>query len=96
MLRELSAIFLVIALLAATLLLLRRKGVAQFQFGLSQKKTRANYIQIIDKKQLTPHHSVHLVQVKGGLFLIGVSPSGCQRIARLSKAQFAQELQDFA
>jgi flagellar biogenesis protein FliO len=75
------AILLVLGLLIGTLALLRRRGLAQFSAGLSRGASRPRQMQVIEKIGLTPQHSLHLVNVREDLFLIGVSPSGCDKIA---------------
>jgi flagellar biosynthetic protein FliO len=80
MLQQILAILLVLALLAGTLFLLRRKGLAQFPAALPKVPGRTRQIQVLDRVALTPQHSLHLVEVRDEVFLIGVSPGGCNRI----------------
>lgn len=81
MLQQILAALLVLALLIATLWLLRRKGLASVNLALPRRFSGARQIDVIERVSLTAHHSLHLVRVHDRTILIGVSPSGCQRIA---------------
>ncbi len=81
MLQQILAALLVLALLMATLWLLRRKGIARLNLALPRRLSGTRQIDVIERTSLTAHHSLHLVRVRDRTILIGVSPSGCQRIA---------------
>ncbi len=81
MLQQILAALLVLALLMATLWLLRRKGLASVHMTLPKRSGAARQIDVIERMSLTAHHSLHLVRVHDRTILIGVSPSGCRRIA---------------
>ena len=81
MLEQILAALLVLALLVATLWLLRRKGFASVNLALPRRFSGTQQIEVVERISLTAHHSLHLVRVHGRTILIGVSPSGCQRIA---------------
>ncbi len=83
MLQQIVAVFLVLGLLVGMLYLLRRRGMAQFSGKLGRVSSRPKQIQILEKIALSPQHSLHLVNVQDSVFLIGVSPSGCNKIALL-------------
>ncbi len=82
--QQILAILLVLGLLAGTLALLRRKGLAQFSTNLRATGGRNKQMQVVERIPLTPHHSLHLVSVRNKLLLIGVSPSGCSRLAHFA------------
>ena len=79
--QTLAAVF-VIALLLATVWVLRRKGLATSNWTW-KRSNRANSMQVIERLQLTAQHSLHLVRVDDVLILIGLSPSSCGQIASL-------------
>lgn len=81
MLQQILAAFLVLGLLVATLWLLRRKGYASLNLALPKRASATREIELIERISLSAHHSLHLVRVHNRTILIGVSPSGCQRIA---------------
>ena len=83
MVEQILAVFLVLALLVTSLWLLRRKGMATVNFGLAKRLSPTKQMQVVDRVSLTPQHSLHLVRVQNQIFLVGVSPSGCNRIALL-------------
>ncbi len=84
MFQQTLAILLVLALLAGTLFLLRKKGVAQFPIGMPRSANRARQMQVIERLSLTPHHSLHLVTIREDIFVVGVSPSGLNVVANLA------------
>ena len=70
------SVVLVLGLLGVMLWWLRSKGLAQFAMKLPQG-SRAKHMKAIERLALTPHHSLHLVQVDGRTVLIAASPGGC-------------------
>ncbi len=86
MLQQFIAIFLVLGLLAATLMLLRRKGLAQFSTALPRSGSKEKQMQVLERIPLTAQHSLHLVNVRNSIVLIGISPSGCNKIAEFGPA----------
>ncbi len=93
MLSQFAAILLVLGLLIGTLTLLRRKGFAQFSAGAVRRGGRPREMQVVEKIGLSPQHSLHLVNVRDEVFLIGVSPSGCNRIASFEATATSTQLQ---
>ncbi|HEX4167526.1 MAG TPA: flagellar biosynthetic protein FliO [Bryobacteraceae bacterium] len=91
MVQQIIAILLVFGLLAGTLTLLRKKGLAHFSGGLPRIKSQPKQMRVIERIALSPHHALHLVHVESSTFLIGVSPSGCSRIATLSGSAGTEE-----
>ncbi len=94
MLQQLLAIFLVLGLLMSMLYLLRRRGLAQFSGKLAGVGGRTKQMQVLEKIALSPQHSLHLVNVRNAVFLIGVSPSGCNKIALLPASGSGAEFQE--
>lgn len=94
MLQQLLAIFLVLGLLMGMLYLFRRKGLAQFSGKLARVGSRSKQMQVLEKVTLSPQHSLHLVNVRNAVFLIGVSPAGCNKIALLPAARGAAEVEE--
>jgi flagellar biogenesis protein FliO len=92
--QQIFAILLVLGLLIVTLTLFRRRGLAQFSAVLPRGGSRPRQMQVIEKIGLTPQHSLHLVHVRDDLFLIGVSPSGCNKIAAFADSGNAVELRE--
>jgi flagellar biogenesis protein FliO len=78
--QQLLAVFLVLALLGASLWLLRRKGVVKVNAGFARRSSATRRLEVIDRIVLTTHHSLHLVRVDHRTILIGVSPAGCTQI----------------
>jgi flagellar biosynthetic protein FliO len=79
--QQIVAILLVLGLLVGTLTLLRKRGLAQFSPRLRLGASRPKEMRTIERISLGPQHSLHLINVRDDVFLIGVSPSGCSRIA---------------
>ncbi len=69
------AVALVAALLAGTLLWLRRKGFAGAAGRLLGVR-RPRQLEMLDRLSLTPQHSLHLVRLGNRTLLLGRSPSG--------------------
>jgi flagellar biogenesis protein FliO len=81
MVQQIVAILLVLGLLVGTLTLLRKRGLAQFSPRLHLGASRPKEIRVIERISLSPQHSLHLVSVRDDVLLIGISPSGCSKIA---------------
>ena len=96
MVQQIIAISLVFGLLAATLTLLRRKGFAHFPATLTRSASPAKQMRVLERIALDPHHALHLVHVENSRFLIGVSPSGCSRIATIAGPDSAAGERDVA
>ena len=80
MLGQIIAVFFVLLLLAATLWLLRRKGLVAVNTVLAKRTSKQRLMQVVERVPLTANHSLHLVKIQDRVILIGVSPSGCQQI----------------
>jgi flagellar biosynthetic protein FliO len=81
MLQQILALFFVLALLGGALFLLRKKGMAQFTPFPYRPPRKTGEIKLVDRLPLGPQHSLVLVHVANEKILVGVSPSGCNRIA---------------
>lgn len=66
----------VLALLAATLWWLRRKGMAEVAMPSLRGRKRGR-MERIERLGLTPQHALYLVRVADREMLIAVHPSGC-------------------
>lgn len=85
MLQQILALFFVLSLLGGALFLLRKKGVTQFAGFPRRGAKGAGEIRLLDRMPLGPQHSLVLVNVSDQLILVGVSPSGCNRIAAFNR-----------
>ena len=92
--QQIVAISLVLGLLVGTLTLLRRRGLAQFSPRLRLRSSRPKEIQVIERVSLSPQHSLHLVNVRDDVFLIGTSPSGCNKIACFAASEDGAECRE--
>jgi flagellar biosynthetic protein FliO len=82
-LQPIAAIVLVIGLLAAALLLLRKRGAVAFRLPSSVGSSRERRLEVLERVALGPQHSVHLVRVGERCVLIGTAPSSCQLLETL-------------
>ena len=80
MLGQTIAVFFVLTLLAATLWLLRRKGLATVNTAIAKRLSKQKWMQVMERVPLTANHSLHLVRIQDRVILIGVSPAGCHQI----------------
>lgn len=67
----------VLAALAAALWMLNRTGMVRFK-GIPGTKGGQRKLQIIERLQLTPQHSLCLVRLEDRTLLIGTSPVSCR------------------
>lgn len=89
--QQILAALFVLVLLAASLWLLRRKGIARLNLALPKRFSGAKQMQIVERVSLTAHHSLHLIRIRDRTLLIGLSPSGCNRIASFRNATCDQK-----
>lgn len=76
-LQPIAAIVLVMALLAGTLLLLRKRGAATFRLpGVSGAELRR--LEVLERVSLGPQHALHLVRAGGRRILVATAPNSCQ------------------
>ena len=50
-------------------------------------------MEIIERVSLTAHHSLHLVRIQNQTIVIGISPSGCERIASFPNSSPTRNLE---
>jgi len=81
-----ASFLLVIVLLVATLLLLKR-------FGLGQGVASGGQINIVDIKNLGPRQKLLLVAVRGEEILIGLSPHSISQLGNWSQPQNNQPIE---
>ena len=81
MLQQTLAILLVLALLASTLYVVKRKGWTQLPGGVKTSGGRSKEMAYLERLPLGPQHSLHLVQVRDRILVISQAPSGCSRVA---------------
>lgn len=86
MLQQTLAILLVLALLAGTLFLLRRRGLVQFPVEIPRRANGTKQMQLIERLAITPQHSLHMVNVRDQAFLVGISPAGFQTLATFTNS----------
>ena len=76
--RQTAAVGAVLALLAATLAWLRRRGLA-----LPARKTAGRRLECLERLSLGPQHTLHLVRVGGTELLLASTPAGCSLVNRV-------------
>lgn len=67
----------VLAALAGALWTLQRTGLVRFK-GIAGVKGSPRKLQVIERLQLTPQHSLCLVRLEQRTLLIGTSPASCR------------------
>jgi flagellar biosynthetic protein FliO len=77
-LQQLASVATVIALLAATLWWLKRRGMAGV---LRRRRGNSRRLQTVERLPLGPHHTLHLVRMGGRFWIVGCSPGGCTLLA---------------
>jgi flagellar biogenesis protein FliO len=75
-LRQLSAVLFVFALLGAAVWLSARRRGALLPGGTMLRRT-IGAMTVVERVRLTPQHSVHLLRVGRRGLLVAVHPSGC-------------------
>ncbi len=78
---EMVAVAIVLILLGATLWMLQRRGIANWNGQLFRRASATKNMNVLERIPLTPNHSLHLVRVLDRAILVGVSPSGCTQLA---------------
>ncbi|HLH05007.1 MAG TPA: flagellar biosynthetic protein FliO [Bryobacteraceae bacterium] len=78
--QQILAVLLVLALLIGTLVLLRRKGIAQFSAPLGGMAAKSRQMRVVERLPLGPQHALVLVNVHNSTYLIGLSPQGCNKL----------------
>jgi flagellar biogenesis protein FliO len=80
-LEQLAAVGAVLALLAATLWWLKRRGIA---VRLPVKKAVGRKLECLERLPLGPQHTLHLVRLGETALLVSSSPSGCALVESLT------------
>ena len=75
LIRQLSAAGGVLALLAATLRWLGRRGIVR-----PSGRAAARRLQSLERLALGPQHTLHLVRLGGTALLVASSPAGCSLV----------------
>jgi flagellar biogenesis protein FliO len=89
-LRQLSAVLFVFAVLGvAVWLLARRRGVMLPGAGMVRRSSGA--VTVVDRLRLTPQHSVHLLRVGRRGLLVSVHPAGCTVLDTRAIEEFTED-----
>lgn len=83
---QIGPVILVLALVAGTLWVLKRRGLASFSLPVGRGPARKR-LESVERMPLTAQHSLHLVRVADRLLLIGIAPSGCSLLAECGAAE---------
>jgi flagellar biosynthetic protein FliO len=84
--RQVLSVLLVLALLAAALWVIRRATSASFlSVRLRRPMGRAKALQTIERLALSPHHSLHLVQIDGRRLVVATHPQGCSLLTEMAR-----------
>ena len=81
---EAFAVVFVLALLAVTVLLLRRHGLPRMAARGSRE------IEMIERLRLGPNHTLHLLRVGGQRLLVATHNSGCTLIGNAAVEEHKQ------
>jgi flagellar biogenesis protein FliO len=77
--QQFLAIAFVLAALWGTVWFLRRKGAALTRVGLRSRNQSAR-IERLDRMNLTPQHSIHLLNVDGRKIVLALHPQGITQL----------------
>jgi len=69
------AVAIILGGLLALVWVAKKKGWAQVRMRARSGASRR--LEVIDQLALTPHHSIHLIQLADRTLLVGLSPNGC-------------------
>ena len=67
----------VLALLIASLWLLKRKGMVSLR-ALPRLSNKPRSLEVVERLQLTPQHALCLVRMNNKMILVATAPAGCQ------------------
>jgi flagellar biosynthetic protein FliO len=79
-----GAVGAVLALLAATLWWLRRRGLAWL---LPARKAARRRMECLERLPLGPQHTLHLVRLGDRAMLVAASPAGCTLVESFSSRE---------
>jgi flagellar biogenesis protein FliO len=83
-LQQIAAVTVVLALLAATLWRLRRRGFAGLPLV---RKPAGRRLEHLERLPLSPQHTLHLVRLGDRALVVASSPAGCALLERLSPGE---------
>lgn len=81
MLQPVAAVLFVLGLLAGTLFLLRRRGMASFpdvRSPFARHGAAPAQLSVLERLPLTGQHTLHLVRVGDSHILVATAPGVCQ------------------
>jgi flagellar biogenesis protein FliO len=93
--RQVYSILFVLGLLGGALWWLRSRGSARIGWA-RRRGAPTRSLNLIERLQLTPQHSIHLVRMGDCAVLIGTSPSGCSLIEKSVWKDLAPAIQQSA
>ena len=80
-LQQFSLVVFTLALLGAAVWALKRRGLVTINAALVRPRA-GKKLELIERLQLTPTHSVCLIRVDERLLLIGTAPASCRLLER--------------
>ncbi len=86
--QQMAAAGAVLALLAATLWWLRRKGFARM---VPARKAAGRRLECLERLALGPQHTLHLVRLGETALLLASTPAGCTVVERVPQAGDSRE-----
>jgi flagellar biogenesis protein FliO len=84
--QQTGAVAVVLALLLGTLWFLKRRGFAHVLPMAGRAASRR--LESLERLQLGPQHTLHLVRIGSGTLLIASSPAGCAVMQTLPPQDF--------
>ncbi len=81
MIQPLAAVLLVLGLLAGTLFLLRRRGIASFpdvRSPFARAASAPAQLAVLERLSLTGQHTLHLVRVGERRIVVATAPGVCR------------------
>jgi flagellar biosynthetic protein FliO len=79
-LQQIAAVAAVLALLAATLWWLRRRGLAGVSLA---RRTAGRRLECVERLPLGPQHTLYLLRLGDRVLVVASSPSGCALVSSL-------------
>lgn len=70
---QIGMVLVVFALLGGLVWFTRKRGMV----SLTAPRGKMRQLEPLERMQLTPHHALHLVRIRGKLVLIATAPSAC-------------------
>lgn len=88
--QQTAAVVFVLALLAAALFLLRRRGYAVPSVG---RKNGARRLECLERLALGPQQTLHLVRLGDRALLVAASPAGCSLLQDMAWRDLAASVE---